>query len=297
MHTPASRHFFLFACSMHLLLVLPLAFGQEGRRQQPNQRTGRAGGRAGAGPEAALTAIFASVDKDKDGKATMEDFASNRFFRKAMFDAIDADANGTITREEINVAARVDSPTPDPKRVKFEGREWVADLAYGAKVVEYKGKQALHIVGREQTFVYLPIDDFSDGTIEVDVAGDIFSGIGFRGRESGRRAEKVYFRPQNAHTDRHENSVQYSVIGREDGHWSYLRRNHPGKYETGADIKQGEWFHVRLDIQGKTLKVFVNDSAEPLLTVDPVLDGDTRGSVGVWGWDSYFTNFRYTPSG
>ena len=240
--------------------------------------------------------IFANADKDKDGKVTMKDFESNRFFGQAMFDAIDGNDDGTITREEIAIAAKVDSASPESKRVTFEGNEWVADLAYGAKVVPYKGKQALHIVGREQTFVYLPIDSFSDGTIEVDIAGDFFSGICFRGREDGRRAEKVYFRPQNANTDRHENTVQYSVIGREDGHWSFLRRNEPGKYETGADIKQGEWFHVRLEIEGKTLKIFVNDSAEPLLTVDPLLDGDSRGSVGVWGWNSYFANFRYTPA-
>ena len=84
-------------------------------------------------------------------------------------------------------------------------------------------------------------------------------------------------------------------IGREGGHWRDLRTQFPGKYETGVDIKQGEWFHAKFVIKGKSLKVFVNGSDNPILTVDPMLDGVSKGSVGVWGWDSYFANFKYTP--
>ena len=80
-------------------------------------------------------------------------------------------------------------------------------------------------------------------------------------------------------------------------HISANLRTHgfPGKYETGVDIKQGEWFHAKFVIKGKSLKVFVNGSDNPILTVDPMLDGVSKGSVGVWGWDSYFANFKYTP--
>jgi hypothetical protein len=179
------------------------------------------------------------------------------------------------------------------KRIEFEGKQWRTDHAIGADVITYKGKKALHIAGREQNYAYLPID-FGDGVIEVDIAGDIFSGVCFRGRENGKRSEKLYFRPQNANTARSANTVQYAVMGREDAHWRHLRTNFPGKYETSANIKQGEWFHAKFVVKGKTLKVFVNDSANPLLIVDPILDGNSRGSIGVWGWDSYFANFTYT---
>jgi len=182
------------------------------------------------------------------------------------------------------------------KTVDFEGKQWATSLAKEVIVVEYKGKKALHILGGEQTYVYLPGVEFQDGVIELDIAGPIFSGVGFRGRENGRRVEKIYFRPQNAGTAKHANTVQYAVLGREDGTWRYLRTKFPGKYETGADIKKGEWFHVKLVIRGTEVKVYVDEKPEPVLTVDKMLDGVAKGTVGVWGWNSYFANFRFTPA-
>jgi len=151
------------------------------------------------------------------------------------------------------------------KTIEFEGKTWAAGLAKEVTVADYKGKKAMHVLGGEQSYVYLPDVEFQDGIIEVDIAGPIFSGIGFRGRESGKRLEKVYFRPQNAGTAKHANTVQYAVIGREDGTWRYLRTNFPGKYETGADIKKDEWFHVKLVIRGAEVKVYVDEKPEPVL--------------------------------
>jgi hypothetical protein len=78
--------------------------------------------------------------------------------------------------------------------------------------------------------------------------------------------------------------------------WRHLRDNIPGVYETGADIARNQWSHVRLEIQGKRLTVYVNDGADPVLVVDPMLDVISRGTVGVWGWDTYFSNVRVTPA-
>ncbi len=254
------------------------------------------GPQAGGVPrdEAPISGMIAANDANKDGALTKNEVAKLRNFSEALFDAIDTNGDGKVSLAEAQVADQVDTQRGPAKRIQFEGKEWIADHAISAKVVPFKGKQAFHIVGREQCLVYLPIDDFQDGTIEVDIAGDVFSGIGFRVRDNGGRAEKLYFRPQNANTERHENTVQYAVIGRADGHWSQLRKNFPGKYETGANMSKGEWFRAKLEIEGESLKVYVNGNF--LLTVDPMLDGISKGSVGVWGWDSYFANFKYTPA-
>ena len=128
---------------------------------------------------------------------------------------------------------------------------------------------------------------------EVDIASPTFSGVGFRGRQGGTRVEKPYFRPQNSNTEKHEKTVQYAVLGRPDGGWRYLRTNFPGKYEAGADMKKGEWFHARFEIQGATLKIFVNDGPKPVLVVEKMLDGVSKGTMGVWAYNAYFANFEY----
>lgn len=262
-------------------------------------RPGASGGGQRQGPppgESSFVGQLHANDANTDGQLTFEEAKVVRAFRQSLFDAIDTDGSGGISMEEAALADKIDKNKGPKKRINFEGKNWTADHAIGAKVVQYKGKTALHIAGREQCLVYLPIDDFQDGVIEVDIAGDIFSGVAFRVRENGQRSEKLYFRPQNAGTERAENTVQYGVIGREDGHWRHLRTNFPGKYETSADIAQGEWFRAKFVIKGESLKVYVNGAPEPLLVVDPLLEGVSRGSVGVWGWDSYFANFKYTPS-
>lgn len=272
--------------------------GQGGDRpnrqgQAGGQRQARGGGGGARPGESGFVGQMKSRDADKSGTLSLEEVSGGRMgMRESLFKAVDLDGDGQINMAEAKAADKIDKHQGEPKWIEFEGKKWNATHAIGAEVVDFKGKQALHIVGREQCLVYLPIKDFTNGTIEVDAAGDIFTGIGFRVREAGKRSEKVYFRPQNAGGERHQNTVQYSVIGREDGHWSALRRNFPGKYESGANIKQGEWFRVKLVIKDETLKVYAN--GDLVLEVDKVLDGVSTGAVGVWGWDSYFANFKYT---
>lgn len=279
-----------------LALVASVLFFNSAFAQQQNRDGGNAAGRQGAPlrGESGFAGQVKKNDKDGNGTLSFEEASVERLFRQSLFNAIDTNGDGQVSMKEAVVADKIDKYKGPSKRISFEGKEWVADHAIGAQVVNYKGKKALHLAGREQCYVYLPLDDFQDGTIEVDIAGETFSGIGFRGREGGQRVEKLYFRPQNAGTDRHSSTVQYSVIGREGGHWRDLRTKSPGTYETGADISKGEWFHAKFVIKGTSLKVYVNDSTEPQLVVDPMLDGVSKGSIGLWGWDSYFANFKYT---
>lgn len=184
-----------------------------------------------------------------------------------------------------------------PKTViEFEGRSWSAPQADTISVENFNGKEALHIEGGEENFVFLSEVDFTDGTIDVDIASATFSGIGFRSNSEGTVVEKLYFRPFNSGTAKHNNTVQYSMLGRPEFHWRTLRISEPGKYESGAEIDVNEWFHARIEVSGKRLSVYVDDDPTPVLIVDPVLGDRRSGSIGVWGWDSYFANFRFTPS-
>ena len=192
--------------------------------------------------------------------------------------------------------AKTREKTSTTNEIRFEGRVWSAPNAEEIKVTDYQGKQALHIKGSEKNYAFLPVVGFGDGEINVDIASDTFSGIAFRGNSNGDVAEKLYFRPFNSGTEKHSNTVQYSMIGRPKFGWRALRASDPGKYESGANIKKGKWFRARIVLKGKRLAAYVNDQSEPVLVVDPMLGDSERGTLGVWGWDSYFANFRFTPA-
>ena len=161
--------------------------------------------------------------------------------------------------------------------------------------IKFKGKNGIRIVNGKQEaggIVYLKDFNFTNGTIECDIASETFSGIAFR-VENDESGECIYFRPFNSGGDRHGNTVQYSLKGSIYG-WQYLRENFPGKYESGADIQVNEWFHVRLEIKDTTVKVFVNNSKEPVLTVNDLKSEQSSGSVGLWTWNAYYANLVIT---
>jgi hypothetical protein len=78
--------------------------------------------------------------------------------------------------------------------------------------------------------------------------------------------------------------------------WPYLREKFPGKYESGATIANNVWFHARLEIEGTTVKVFVNGEKNPALIVNDLKLGDRSGMVGFWGYPGAFTNLKITKS-
>ena len=149
--------------------------------------------------------------------------------------------------------------------------------------------------------VYVPDLTFHNGTIEADLIGPIepddrtFVGIAFRiDPKKTKEHELIYFRPFNSGTERHSHTVQY-VATETIYDWPYLRENFPGVYEAGAEIANNVWFHARLEIDGTTVKVFVNDGPEPVLVVKDLKLGDRTGLVGFWGYPGAFTNLKITP--
>jgi hypothetical protein len=180
---------------------------------------------------------------------------------------------------------------------QFDPQQWSLDgVEY--EVVDFKGKKALHIQkpqGQKQDGVMAVLKalPFDNGTIEFDMASKTFSGAVFRVQDE-KKAECVYFRPFNSGTKKHQNTVQYVARGSEYT-WQNLRKNSPGKYEAGADIKEMNWFHVRLEVCCSFVKVFVNDGPDPVLVVKDLKFGQSKGRVGLWAWDGYFANLKVTP--
>ena len=103
----------------------------------------------------------------------------------------------------------------------------------------------------------MPGLEFSNGTIEVDIAGEPapaagaaargFVGIAFRVQPDRSNYDCFYVRPTNGRSEdqeRRNHSVQY--ISHPQFTWSKLRQDTPSRYESYADMQSGEWIHLKI---------------------------------------------------
>jgi hypothetical protein len=186
-----------------------------------------------------------------------------------------------------------------------------------AEAVEYQGRKAVRITKDKDTpksdfdgFALLRGADFQDGIIEGDIALKIttppgvrmpgFVGIAFRARPDGSRFELFYLRPGNSHADdqaMRNHSVQYT--SEPDFSWYKLRREWPWVYEGHAELQTETWTKVKIEVKGRSAKLYLNGSEQPSLIVDGLKGQDLRGGIALWGYQSeeaYFSNFRITNS-
>lgn len=194
--------------------------------------------------------------------------------------------------------------TPDLKKIAAGVGGKAAPQAAVRWDADAKGRGALF----SKSVVWLDGVNFSDGTIECDILGKStprgsnFLGIAFRGTDDATY-DCVYFRPFNFRAPNPENSshaVQY--ISHPTWTWQKLRAERTGQYEKPiAPPPDGDaWFHAKIVVSGKKVRVFVNGAATPSLEVE-TLNDRPNGRVGIWGGDAgdggHFANLTITPAG
>jgi hypothetical protein len=156
----------------------------------------------------------------------------------------------------------------------------------------------------------LPGTDFEDGVIEADIALKMttppgvrypgFVGIAFRVKPDASHYELFYVRPGNseaADQAMRNHAVQYA--SEPDFGWYRLRREWPWVYESHAELAMDSWTKVRIEVAGRSAKLYLNGSANPSLVVDGLKGEDLHGAVGLWGFtdeEAYFSNVRITPA-
>jgi len=176
--------------------------------------------------------------------------------------------------------------------------------------VEYQGRKAVRLTKEspDDGFALLPGTDFQDGTIEADIALKVtappgvrmpgFIGIAFRARPDASHYELFYIRPGNSQSDdqaMRNHSVQY--CSEPDFGWYALRRAWPGVYEAYAELQPEAWTHVKIEVAGRSGRLYLNGSAKPSLVVDGLKGEDLHGAVALWGYageESYFSNVHIT---
>jgi hypothetical protein len=149
-----------------------------------------------------------------------------------------------------------------------------------------------------------PDVQFANGTIELeilgkDLQGQSFVGVAFHGQDE-KTFDAIYFRPFNFRgaTDlARSHAVQY--ISHPTYTWDKLRGEHTDRYESAIAPPPDPtgWFHARIEVQYRSVRVFVNDIATPVLEVQQLSERKT-GWVGVWvgnGSDGAFANLVIRP--
>ena len=179
--------------------------------------------------------------------------------------------------------------------------------------LEYKGKRAIKLVesgdvGNGEAYAIVNGATFHNGEIELELAGQPaggagvaargFIGIAFRMKDG--KYEYIYLRPTNGRADdqlRRNHAVQYESIP--DFPWDRLRREQPGVYESYTDLEVGAWTKMKIEVAGRSARLYVNGATQPCLIVNDLKLGETRGQVGLWAHiatNAYFSNLKITQT-
>lgn len=202
------------------------------------------------------------------------------------------------------------SLSADAQTFRLDSTSGLSLLNVKADVTSWRGRRAVHLVevdGMEgHALAAIAASNFRNGTIEADVASMPranapegsrgFAGIAFRVQGDASKFECFYLRPTNARADdqlRRNHSTQY--ISHPDWPWYRLRKEHPGVYESYADMEAGAWTNVKIVVSGTRAQLYVNGSAQPVLIVNDLKLGESAGTVALWigsGTEAWFSNVR-----
>ena len=159
----------------------------------------------------------------------------------------------------------------------------------------------------EPTYAKLKNFDFENGVIEVKVLSQIqypspfqsaqgFIGVAFRINEDNSAFESIYLRPKVGRSENQEfrnKTVQYYSYP--DYKFDKLRKEAMGKYETAAPVDLNEWITMRLEVNGETVHLFINDAKYSTFVVDKMKGKTTHGSIALWvdiGTIGYFRDLK-----
>jgi len=174
----------------------------------------------------------------------------------------------------------------------------------------FKGRSAIQLIAapdapNASSYAVVKGALFRDGTIEVDLAGQPaagagsgargFIGIAFRLQADGKY-EYIYLRPTNGRADdqvRRNHSTQYS--SHPDFDFARSRQEAPEKYESYVDLEPGVWTKFKIEVNGRTARLYVHGAEQPCLIVNDLKLDPREGGVALWvgpGTEGYFANLR-----
>lgn len=178
------------------------------------------------------------------------------------------------------------------------GGDWSVDTPARAgdiRIAPFAGREALWL--RANTQAIRRGAAFTDGVITFDLApmdfGD-FAGLTFR-RGSAADYENIYFRLSRSGEFM---ALQYAPRMGGSSTWQLYP-----EFTAKAAWPRNAWTHVRVEVHGSRLQVFVNDAPEPVLSVPRLRQGAGGRDVALWArvnnkpmeWAAAFSNIMIQP--
>lgn len=72
----------------------------------------------------------------------------------------------------------------------------------------------------------------------------------------------------------------------------------PGEYESYADIGLDEWIDMKIEVEGRSAKLYLNHAKQPVLIVNDLKHGEhNKGALGLWvdvGTEGFFKDLQIT---
>lgn len=185
----------------------------------------------------------------------------------------------------------------DSRLVNLNG-EIVSRVVKSNKIMEFD----------ENTYAKLADNSFHNGIIEVKILSKLlpdapdfargFIGITFRVNEDDSKFESFYIRPTNGRVDdsvRKNRAIQYFSYPKYT--FEYFRKKGIIDYEGSADIGLNEWITLRAVINGARGEFYLNHEENPVLVVENMKHGDSKGAIGLFvdiGTEGFFKDLRIT---
>ncbi len=193
--------------------------------------------------------------------------------------------------------------------VEFQGKK-VLKIERDLKALPFDEKNLEQTVDDKHYARLIDINDFENGTIEVKMYSQIqnpspyppaagFIGLYYRIKEDDSAWESIYLRPKvgRIHNQFARNhAVQYFAYP--DFKFQTLRDKFPaGSYEGSAPVMLNEWITMRLEINGETAEMFINDMKYSSFIVNKMLGTNKKGYVGLYvdiATTGYFKDLKIT---
>lgn len=192
--------------------------------------------------------------------------------------------------------------------IKFQGKK-VLKIERDLKAIPFDVNNIEKTVDEPHYARLVGLDDFENGTIEVKLYSQIqnpppypgvagFIGVYFRAKEDDTAFEGIYLRPKVGRVNNQlfrNHTVQY--ISYPHAKFDTLRKTAPFKYEGSAPVALNEWITMRIEVNGETAEMFINNAKYSTFIVDKMLGNNKKGGIGLYvdiGTIGYFKDLKVT---